>query len=76
MWFSIFVTIVFVCFMLPISLNMIKIIRLSLKRETNEIEDDQIKRTIRRKFKLSSILIVLLVIVMFFSFFLNYLFTH
>ena len=74
MWFSFFTTLVFIAFMIPISINMIAIIKLNYKNIQGDVKVR--KKTLRSRIKKVVVLFSLLVVVMFLSFFLNYLFTH
>lgn len=74
MWFSYFIAATFIAFMLPISINMIAIIKLNYK---NDFSDEQMrKEVLRSRIKKVIVLFSLLIVIMFLSFFLNYLFAR
>lgn len=73
MWLSYVTVIIFVAFMLPISINMISIIKLNYKKVYTLGEEELQKKIKKKKIKKVVLLFLLLIIGMFFAFCLNFL---
>ena len=70
MWLNYFTAIIFVVFMVPISINMISIIKINYQNGNNIT--DRTKKVLRNKIKKVILLSLLLVLIMFLTFFMNY----
>jgi hypothetical protein len=75
-WFSFLTAIIYLVFIIPISLNMIKIIQLIRQKTFNDEEETQNSFKIRKRRNKVIFLTIFLVITMFLTFFINYLIEH